>query len=132
MRAEATAKNVDWNRVLAADAAAPDSGDWTKLKRLVTGAIARVEERLHGAQRPLLLTYPGLLARYDRLDVLERLRDLAGRRDGLPGVWLLVASDDQQALPTIDGRAVPVITPGEWARIPDQWLQHPAGLDAAS
>jgi serine/threonine protein kinase len=124
MRAAAAAAGVDWTLVLNADAAPPESKDWTNLCRLVGRALPKVEEQLRTATRTVLLTYPGLLARYDRLEVLEHLRDVVGRRDGLPGVWVLIPSDDQQAMPVIDGRPVPVITPGQWARIPDPWLRN--------
>ena len=66
----------------------------------------------------------GLLKRYDQLDLLERLRDQAGTREGLPGLWVLIPSDDQEELPVLDGKPVPVITPGQWARIPDGWLKN--------
>jgi serine/threonine protein kinase len=124
MRAAADAAGVDWGLVLSADAAPPESKDWTNLCRLVGRALPKVEEHLRTAKRTLLLTYPGLLARYDRLELLEHLRDVVGRRDGLPGVWVLIPSDDQQAMPVIDGKPVPVITAGQWARIPDSWLRN--------
>jgi hypothetical protein len=124
MRAAAATAGVDWNLVLSADAAPPESKDWTNLCRLVGRALPKVEEQLCATKRTLLLTYPGLLARYDRLDLLEHLRDVVGQRDGLPGVWVLIPSDDQQAMPVIDGKPVPVITPGQWARIPDPWLRN--------
>jgi serine/threonine protein kinase len=124
MRAAAQAMKVDWGLVLAADAAPRDSKDWSNLMRLASRSLPKVEESLATADRTLLLTYPGLLARYDAVDFLERLRARVDQRNGLPGVWLLIPSDDQQAMPVIDGKAVPVITPGQWARIPDAWLQN--------
>jgi hypothetical protein len=27
-------------------------------------------------------------------------------------------------MPVVDGKPVPVVTPGEWARIPDPWLRN--------
>ena len=67
----------------------------------------------------MLLVYTGLLARYDQMALLERLRDKVGRRDGIPGVWLLIPGD-QQAM--MDGKAIPLIGPGQRTRVPLSWL----------
>ena len=69
----------------------------------------------------MLLIYPGLLARYDQMDLLSRLSQKVGRRDGIPGLWLLLPGD-HQAL--IDGKAVPLLGPGQKALIPESWLQN--------
>ena len=69
----------------------------------------------------MLLVYAGLLARYEQMDLLERLRDKIGRRDGIPGLWLLVPGDHQALM---DGKAVPVLSPGQRARIPESWLEN--------
>jgi hypothetical protein len=52
---------------------------------------------------------------------LERLRDKVGRRGGIPGVWLLVPGDEQAVL---DGKAIPIISSGQRARIPEGWLEN--------
>jgi hypothetical protein len=75
-------------------------------------------------EKTLLLVHPGLLSRYDQLDLLGRLRDRVGRPDGIPGAWVLIPSDDQHAAPVLDGTPIPVITPGEWARVPEPWLRN--------
>jgi hypothetical protein len=69
----------------------------------------------------MLVIYPGLLARYDQMDLLSRLSQKVGRRDGIPGLWLLLPGD-HQAL--IDGKAVPLLGPGQKALIPESWLQN--------
>jgi hypothetical protein len=71
--------------------------------------------------RTILLTYAGLLARYGQMDLLSRLSQKAGRRDGIPGLWLLLPGD-QQAL--LDGKPVPLIGAGQRARIPESWLRN--------
>jgi hypothetical protein len=139
---------VNWDLVLKTDAA-PHAGDWDKLMILVRRAIPIVEEALvtghwslvtgpetndqgqmtsdanpvtnDQGRRTLLLIYPGLLARYDQMDLLTRLSQKVGRRDGIPGLWILLPGD-QQAL--IDGRAVPLLGPGQRARIPESWLEN--------
>ena len=80
-----------------------------------------VESQLSNAQSTMLVVYAGLLARYDQMALLERLRDRVGRRGGIPGVWLLVPGDQQA---TMDGKAIPLIGPGQRTRIPESWLQN--------
>jgi len=111
---------VKWDLVLAADAR-PREGDWDKLQILVGRAVAAVEERLARAERPVLLIHAGLLARYDRMDLIERLRDRAGRRGGLPGLWLLIPGDYTAAM---DGKAVPILSPGQRAKVPEAWIKN--------
>jgi hypothetical protein len=38
---------------------------------------------------------------------------------------VLVPSDDQNRLPTLHGRSVPVATRGQWEQIPEVWLSQP-------
>ena len=102
---------MNWDNVLKTDAT-PQSGDWDKLLMLVGRAMPVVEERLLAAERTMLMIYPGLLARYDQMDLFSRLSQKVGRRDGIPGLWLLLPGD-HQAL--IDGKAVPLLGPGQRA-----------------
>ncbi len=67
----------------------------------------------------MLVVYPGPLARYEQMDLLARLSQMVGRRDGIPGLWLLLPGD-QQAL--LDGKPVPLIGPGQRVRVPLGWL----------
>ena len=78
----------------------------------------------------MLLTNPGLLARYDRLDVLAAWRDALHDGDHrLKALWLLMPSTVASDVPLLNGRAVPVISRNEWSRIPADWLRnaHRAG-----
>ena len=111
LQAVAGKAGVNWDLVLKTDAT-PQAGDWDKLMILVGRAMPAVEERLLAAERTMLLIYPGLLARYDQMDLLSRLSQKVGRRDGIPGLWLLLPGD-HQAL--IDGKAVPLLGPGQRA-----------------
>ena len=83
--------------------------------------MSSVEQRLLAAERTMLVIYPGLLARYDQMDLLSRLSQKVGRRDGIPGLWLLLPGDHQAM---IDGKAVPLLGPGQKALIPRSWLQN--------
>jgi hypothetical protein len=115
---------VDWQVVLRADAAPHDGRDWQNLMNLVSRCMPLIEERLSRSDKTLLLVYPGLLARYGRLDLLERLRERATTPGGgLHGVWALIASDEQSALPKLDGVPVPVISTNQWARLTDRWIE---------
>jgi len=136
MRQQAEAVKADWNVVLRADAAPRDSQDWRNLMILVSRVIPLLEQELLATEGTTLLVFPGLLARYGHLDVLERLRDRitspAGTGTHLRGLWVLVPSDEQNALPTLDRKPVPVISSNQWARIPEAWLAnaHRAGAGA--
>ena len=67
----------------------------------------------------------GLLARYDRMEQVARWRDRLHSGDGrLGALWLLVGSTGGAERPTIDRRAVPVLSGNDWARIPDSWLKN--------
>ncbi|HPA52884.1 MAG TPA: hypothetical protein PLP50_14915, partial [Thermoanaerobaculia bacterium] len=106
----------------------PGTADWTNLRSLVGLALPRVEERLDSAASPLLLTWPGLLVRYERLDLLDRLRDRHTRAGASGAAWLLIAADEQSELPVLDGRPLPVLSPAQYARVPHAWLEATEGM----
>lgn len=125
MQEQALSAGVDWDRVLKADAAPPDGQDWRNLQILVSRCMPIVEQHFSESERTVLLTYPGLLARYGRLDFLEKLRDRVGTpHSKLHGLWLLLPSDDQSALPMLNGKPVPIISSGQWAHIPEAWISN--------
>lgn len=118
---------VKWELVLQTDAK-PGEGDWNKLMLLVGRAMPIVEAELLKAEKTILMIYPGLLARYEQMTLLERLREKVGRDDGIPGLWLLLPNE-QQAV--IDGQAVPLLSPGQRARLTEDWLgnRHRAKME---
>ncbi|MEA5465558.1 BREX system serine/threonine kinase PglW [Leptothoe sp. PORK10 BA2] len=118
LRQVADKAKVKWELVLQTDGT-PHSGDWNKLMLLVGRAMPLVEAELLQADRTILLIYPGLLARYDQMTLLERLREKVGRDDGIPGLWLLLPNGQQA---TIDGKAVPLLSPGQRAKLTDDWI----------
>lgn len=125
LRRAADRLGVAWSVVLEADAAEPGSGDWRNLQRLVEHALGEVETELLDQPGTVLLSEAGLFGRYDRLDLLEGLRErLASPEEGraLRGLWLLVPGDQQSDAPRLAGRALPVIGPGDWARVPESWV----------
>lgn len=136
MRRQSETVKADWNVVLRADASPRDSQDWRNLMILVSRVIPSLEHELLATEGTALLVFPGLLARYGHLNMLELLRDRitspAGTGTPLRGLWVLVPSDEQNALPLLDRKPVPVISSNQWARIPEAWLAnaHRAGASA--
>lgn len=124
MKAVAASAGAKWEVVLKADGAPPQSTDWRRLQLLVRQAMPAVTQALLAADRPVLLVYPGLLARYDQMQILETLRDACAQRPDVPGYVVLVASDAQRPLPVLDDKPIPVIQASEWARIPESWLAN--------
>jgi hypothetical protein len=92
------------------------------LQSLIRQVMPVVEHTLFSADRPVLLVYLGLLARYDQLAVFEKLRDACAQTSDAPGFIILIPSDEQRHMPVLDGKPIPVILASEWARIPEAWL----------
>ena len=120
LRDVASKANAKWDALVNADAK-PGSEPWKKFMVLINRAMPIVEKQLSSSSKTLLLIYPGLLARYDQMPMLERLREKVGRKDGVAGVWMLIPGDTQAML---DGKAIPIISPGQKTRIPDQWIRN--------
>ncbi|QDU41273.1 Serine/threonine-protein kinase PknL [Maioricimonas rarisocia] len=120
LRDAATEAGARWDVVLKADAN-PGSPDWTNLMILIARVMPEVRKRLVRADRTILLTWPGLLARYDQMSLLDELREKIGRKDGIPGLWLLVPGS-QQAI--MDNKAIPLIGPGQRTRLTRYWIEN--------
>lgn len=105
--------------------AAPD--DWANLRELMKQAATAVIDRVYQGTEPVILTQPGLLARYALDDVAEHLVALS-RRDHAPAVLLVNPTDDAAAPATIDATprplAVPLSSPAQRMRIPESWLRN--------
>ena len=120
LRIVAQQLKVDWHLILQTDAK-PDHGDWKKLMMLVNRAMPEIEKQLLASDKTVFLVFPGLLARYRQLGLLEKLRDGIGRKGGLQGLWLLLPGDQQVVM---DGQAVPIIGPGQKVQVPISWLKN--------
>lgn len=133
MRAEAEARRVQWPRVLAADAASRDSADFKNLLRLAARAAPRLKEQVLGLSTPALLTRPGLIARYDLMEMLVAFSQASGATDGPPSLWLLFPQAEQGP-PEIDGAMLPVMSAANWVRLTEAWLAnaHRAGGRSAA
>ncbi|MEJ7636616.1 MAG: BREX-2 system adenine-specific DNA-methyltransferase PglX [Singulisphaera sp.] len=123
---EAEEPEVDWRIVEQADGADRSGPDWNNLMHLVARVVPKVIADLCGRREQLLLVHPGLIARYDQMAVLETLRDRVGHDVPCPGLWVLVATDGQHDLPMLDNADIPLITPGQRARVSEAGGQCPS------
>ncbi|MCZ2341285.1 MAG: BREX system serine/threonine kinase PglW [Bacteroidales bacterium] len=124
LREEAQELEVDWSIIAQADGADPASQDWKNLMHLIGRVQPKLTERLAQRQKHLLLVNPGLIARYDLMSILETLRDKVGHDVPCPGLWVLVASDEQSDMPILDGAEIPLITPGQRTRVSESWIDN--------
>ena len=132
LRAQAAAARVDWNVVVAADAADRGSRHWINLQRLVQRTLPALREALLQSTAPILLVNVGLLARYELMSLVTEIEQHAGRPGHTPSVWLLLPTADQ-GLPLIDGVAVPIVNNLHGTRtlaLPQAWVEnrHRAGV----
>ncbi|RKT46664.1 BREX system serine/threonine kinase PglW [Thiocapsa rosea] len=125
----------DWQVVLKADAADPRSVDWSRLQGLVRRVLPAMADELKAARRPVLLTDPGLMARYGLIDTwLGDLRSHLQDDPQAQALLLLIANDTATAGDVIERVSVPSGAGSrEFARIPSAWLlsaeaqPHPIG-----
>ncbi|WP_412851560.1 BREX system serine/threonine kinase PglW [Ectothiorhodospira shaposhnikovii] len=122
------ARPPNWSLVLRADAADPGARDWQNLQRLIARALPAMTEEIQAIDEPILLTEPGLLARYGLVNTwLNDLRRHLLEGAQPPALILLIATDAQHDGARIDGVTVPHgAGTREWARIPALWLDSPA------
>lgn len=123
LREQATAARVDWNRVLAADAAEPDSRDWANLQRLVQRTLPTLRQALLQAAQPLLVVHAGLLARYGLMGLIVELEAGAGTPGHTPAAWLLLPTH-QTGRASIDGAAVPLVHASNVIAMPQAWIEN--------
>jgi serine/threonine protein kinase len=124
LREEAKELEVDWSVIEQADGANPSSQDWKNLLHLIGRAGPKIAYNLAQRQEHLLLVHPGLIARYDLMTTLETLRDKVGHDAPCPGLWILVATDGQNDMPVLDHAEIPLITPGQRAKVSESWIDN--------
>jgi serine/threonine protein kinase len=124
LREEAKELEVDWAIIEQADGTDPLSQDWKNLLQLAAQAGPRITETLAQQQEHLLLVHPGLIARYDLMAILEKLRDKVGHDVPCPGLWVLVATDGQSDMPVLDHAVIPLISPGQRAKVSEAWINN--------
>jgi hypothetical protein len=125
LRALAAEAGATWAKLLEADLAAPGTFDHTALRTLTSKAAEHVEQHVRDAGEKVLAWNAGVLVRYDRLGVIDRLRELAGRADSpLQTLWLVVFASTADAKPMLDGQPVPVLGASEWIDLTDRWFKR--------
>jgi hypothetical protein len=123
LRAEAEQMRVRWEVVLRADSAPPESREAKNLRKLAGKAAQGVADRLRQRREPMLLLFPGLLARYGQLRILDEMQDSLGATS----LWVLVGSEGRGNPPSSEKQTIPA-RPSQWAWIPAQWLKNPPEL----
>ena len=124
LRDEAQELEVDWSYVEEADGIGPSSQAWNDLLQLTERAGPKIADNLAQRSDHLLLVHPGLIARYDLMSILETLRDKVGHDVPCPGLWVLVAMDGQNDMPILDHAEIPLITPGQRAKVSEGWIDN--------
>jgi serine/threonine protein kinase len=124
LMASAQAVNVAWEKVLTADLAT-EGADYINLRRLTHEAAARLEARVLRAGPRVLAWNPGILAAYEELNVIDRLRMQAGlAASDLQTLWVVVFGPTGEARPMVDGQPIPVEGPAEWLDLSTPWLKN--------
>ncbi len=136
VRALAKRDEVEWSYIEAADRAGPEGPDWELLIGLVRDAADAMVDALLGkageSKEPLVLVWPGLLARYGLSKALSRLVEQAERGE-TQALLLVVPSYADGLAPSINDRLpVPAPLPGQRLEMPEPWLEnaHRAGEGA--
>lgn len=111
---------ADWRFVLATDALPDDDQDRAVVRGVVQEVLHSLHDEIARVEGPVILTQPGVLARFDALDVVTPLASMSSPHDH--AVWLLAPQPLEHGAPTIDGAAVPVSAPGQWLVVPGAWL----------
>jgi serine/threonine protein kinase len=124
MKQHAEQGGVNWRVVLKADAAPQDSLDWKNLNVLIDRCVPAIKKTMRSANATKLIINPGLLARYDRMNLLAELSGDVGRSDGIHGIWVLLPASDQNPLPMINQKAIPMINAAQHVRISEAWLAN--------
>jgi serine/threonine protein kinase len=124
MRQQAKTAGAKWSVVIRADSAPHDSGDWKNLQMLVERCLPGLAAHMRSPDRTKLVVHPGLLARYDRMEVLGDLASNVGRSDGIHGLWILVPANEQSARPMLNHKAIPLSNPAQHVRLNRAWLAN--------
>ncbi|MCO6436553.1 MAG: BREX system serine/threonine kinase PglW [Phycisphaerae bacterium] len=132
LRQAAEEVGADWNVVVKADAAGPNSTDWRNLNHLIASKVVpKVEEAIVQDGKTVVIYHLNWLGRYDQVVMLSRVQQAV--QDGrVHGTWLLIPGSPQTEMPLLDGKAVPVITNNQWAAVPKSWCQNLHRTDPAN
>jgi hypothetical protein len=125
---------VDWDVLLAADAAPAGSVDAQNFAMVLGEVWPKVEAQLLQDDRPGLLVNLGLVARWQRMTLFAKLADACMFGQRPPLIALIASPLTPDNRPVLDGQAVPVtINTTDYGRIPRAWLEnaHAANIRAS-
>jgi hypothetical protein len=109
-----------------ADLSGPSGAAWGNLRKLAEQAAAQLVAKWFPARQPMLLTQPGLIARYRLEGFLSDIVE-AARRDDSAAVFLLVPSADTGGIPRISGELIiPGVRRAESVWMPTAWVKRHA------
>ncbi|WP_437840178.1 protein kinase domain-containing protein [Sorangium sp. So ce1153] len=115
---------VDADLVHETDRLGPAGPDWPNLLRLAELAADDVAAKLLPPERPLVLTSPGLLARYRLTSFLAKVIETSKRRDAA-AIFLVVPAHDAGGLPLIN-QELPIrgVLPSDGLWVSPHWLAN--------
>lgn len=124
LEAQAKEWDVDWNILLAADAALAGSVDAQNFATVLGEVWPKVEAQLLQDDSPGLLVNLGLAARWQRMPLFAKLADACMFGQRPPLIALITSPLTPDNRPVLDGQAVPVtINTTDYGRIPRAWLE---------
>lgn len=117
LRQNAEKAGISWDLVRAADAEPPSSQPGRGLRELVRRSWVLVQEAVDRALAedgagPVVVIEASPLARYDNMELLARWTDMGTSRGR--AVWLVVPQLGANQGATVDGRPVPLASPGQY------------------
>lgn len=115
-----TAGKVQERVVYDTDAGGVAAGAWPNLIKLARRTATAVAATLLPPRAPLLLTQPGLIDRYQLVDLLRSLVEAA--KDDAAEPILLVVPGHERGAPRIGDTVIPDLLPGQWTWIPKAWI----------
>jgi hypothetical protein len=103
---------------------------WTGLTRLAGLAAAALSAKIFPPARPILITQPGLMARYGLRDFLAAMV-AASHQPEAAAIFLLVPGHDTGGVPRINGHMdIPGILATQALWVPHSWLAHARAGDS--
>ncbi|MBL9101054.1 MAG: protein kinase [Myxococcales bacterium] len=124
----ARAYEIDPSVLRETDLAGPSGPEWPNLCRVAAEAAERVAAELFPARAPLLLTRPGLVARWQLTGLLQRMIQ-STREPGAAALFFLIPCN--RAYFIEDALPVPGLPASQRLQVPDPWLLN-EGRRAAS
>ena len=124
LEAQAREWEVDWNVLLAADAAPAGSADAQNFSTVQGEVWPKIEAALLKDDKPGLLVNLGLAARWRQMTIFAKLADACMFGQRPPLIALITSPLTADNRPVLDGQAVPVaINTTDYGRIPRSWLE---------